>query len=581
MLSSADFQLTMNSADALVDAPFDEAFLGREVEDVEAVDPRREDHDRRLQHLVGRRRVLDQLVERRLLDHLARRRREVAPDLEHAGLGLRQLPRRNVLQHVGEALEQILAARLERPLEHLRVGQREVGRAHRVDEAARREAQLLARRRRRRPRSRRPCRAAGRTPANRSGGWCRRSGSRAIRARRSGGPCAPSRRGRRRGHPAEHLAPGLEPLGPGLRAGAHQRHRVGRGALRRRSRTRAAIQAGNGWSFFRLLGPEFHQHLLGAAHHQRPMLPVLERRDRACRCSCRPPSTLCRPHAGRHESQPLLVCPRLFRHCRVRRVRRAARRREAPDASSPSSSSRSSTGVGGGTLRDLLIGAPVFWVHTNGTLLICIARRWSSGSPATAASPGRRCCGSTPPAWPPMRPMARPRRWLRRRAGPRLRDGRADRLRRRHHPRRACRRAVDPDAPELYVTAAALAAGLFVGLSLLGIGVWPAAAIADRSPASRCARAAIARGWSLPAYRGLGSRSCDRSLLCLLLAACATVPTREPPRAREVGVAFDSQRRDRELRRGHSPTRIAAAASPPTIRSASPRSARWSTASAS
>ena len=32
------------------------------------------------------------------------------------------------------------------------------------------------------------------------------------------------------------------------------------------------------------------------------------------------------------------------------------------------------TGVGGGTLRDLLIGAPVFWVHTNATLLICIVR---------------------------------------------------------------------------------------------------------------------------------------------------------------------------------------------------------------
>ena len=31
------------------------------------------------------------------------------------------------------------------------------------------------------------------------------------------------------------------------------------------------------------------------------------------------------------------------------------------------------TGVGGGTVRDLLIGAPVFWVHTDGTLLICIA----------------------------------------------------------------------------------------------------------------------------------------------------------------------------------------------------------------
>ena len=30
------------------------------------------------------------------------------------------------------------------------------------------------------------------------------------------------------------------------------------------------------------------------------------------------------------------------------------------------------TGVGGGTIRDLLIGAPVFWVHSNAVLLICI-----------------------------------------------------------------------------------------------------------------------------------------------------------------------------------------------------------------
>src|SRR6476659_3665898 len=46
------------------------------------------------------------------------------------------------------------------------------------------------------------------------------------------------------------------------------------------------------------------------------------------------------------------------------------------------------TGVGGGTVRDLLIGAPVFWVRTNGTLLICILaalliwldhRRWLAG----------------------------------------------------------------------------------------------------------------------------------------------------------------------------------------------------------
>lgn len=30
------------------------------------------------------------------------------------------------------------------------------------------------------------------------------------------------------------------------------------------------------------------------------------------------------------------------------------------------------TGVGGGTLRDLLIGAPVFWVHRSDYLGVCI-----------------------------------------------------------------------------------------------------------------------------------------------------------------------------------------------------------------
>src|SRR5688500_11161933 len=30
------------------------------------------------------------------------------------------------------------------------------------------------------------------------------------------------------------------------------------------------------------------------------------------------------------------------------------------------------TGVGGGTLRDVIIGAPVFWFHQNGLLLICL-----------------------------------------------------------------------------------------------------------------------------------------------------------------------------------------------------------------
>ena len=54
--------------------------------------------------------------------------------------------------------------------------------------------------------------------------------------------------------------------------------------------------------------------------------------------------------------------------------------------------------------------------------------------------------------------------------------------------------------PELYVTAAALSAGLLVGLTLMGVGVWPAALIA--AAAGFALRGlAIARGWSLPSYR--------------------------------------------------------------------------------
>jgi len=53
--------------------------------------------------------------------------------------------------------------------------------------------------------------------------------------------------------------------------------------------------------------------------------------------------------------------------------------------------------------------------------------------------------------------------------------------------------------PELYVTAAALAAGLYVGLTLLGAPALVAATAAVVAGFS-LRGAAIARGWSLPAY---------------------------------------------------------------------------------
>jgi uncharacterized membrane protein YeiH len=159
------------------------------------------------------------------------------------------------------------------------------------------------------------------------------------------------------------------------------------------------------------------------------------------------------------------------------------------------------TGVGGGTLRDLLIGAPVFWVHTNVTLGICIAaallvwvtsRRWFSGKAllwfdaaglAAYATYGAAKALSFGVAPVPAFMMG----ILTACAGGIIRDVLAG------EPSILMR-------PELYVTAAALASGLFVGLALLGTPVWIAAA-AGAVAAFALRGAAIARGLSLPAYK--------------------------------------------------------------------------------
>ena len=156
------------------------------------------------------------------------------------------------------------------------------------------------------------------------------------------------------------------------------------------------------------------------------------------------------------------------------------------------------TGVGGGTLRDLLIGAPVFWVHTNATLLICIgaalfvwltSRRWLAGrallwfdAAGLAAYGAAKALGfgvAPVPAFA-MGVMTAC-------AGGIIRDVLAG------EPSILMR-------PELYVTAAALAAGLFVGLNLAGVTIW-VAALAAIAAGFALRGTAIARGWSLPAYR--------------------------------------------------------------------------------
>lgn len=158
------------------------------------------------------------------------------------------------------------------------------------------------------------------------------------------------------------------------------------------------------------------------------------------------------------------------------------------------------TGVGGGTLRDLLIGAPVFWVHTNLTLLICIAaalavwmlsRRqiaerallWfdAVGLAAYATYGASKALDYNVSPVPAFAMGV-----LTACAGGIIRDVLAN------EPSIIIR-------PELYVTAAALASGLFVLLSVAGAP--PALAALVAGLAGFALRgAAIARGLSLPAY---------------------------------------------------------------------------------
>jgi uncharacterized membrane protein YeiH len=159
------------------------------------------------------------------------------------------------------------------------------------------------------------------------------------------------------------------------------------------------------------------------------------------------------------------------------------------------------TGVGGGTARDLLIGAPVFWLDENAILLICFAaallvwllpaRLWRGrallwfdavglGAYATFGAAKGLAFGLAPL---PAMAMGVLTACL----GGIIRDVLAG------EPSILMR-------AELYVTAAALSAALMVGLLLLGLA--PALAGLIAAAAGFALRAgAIARGWKLPAYR--------------------------------------------------------------------------------
>jgi uncharacterized membrane protein YeiH len=159
------------------------------------------------------------------------------------------------------------------------------------------------------------------------------------------------------------------------------------------------------------------------------------------------------------------------------------------------------TGVGGGTIRDLLIGAPVFWVHDTRVAALCLGvavamwftpQRWwtaaafdwldAAGLAAYSAFGAAKALGYGIPPVPAMVMGV-----VTACAGGIIRDMMAG------EPSILMR-------PELYVTAAALAAALQVGLTLAGLPTFAAGLIAATSGFALRA-AAIRWRLALPAYR--------------------------------------------------------------------------------
>lgn len=158
------------------------------------------------------------------------------------------------------------------------------------------------------------------------------------------------------------------------------------------------------------------------------------------------------------------------------------------------------TGVGGGTLRDLLIGAPVFWVNTNATLLICI------GAAVCTWFLSRRATAERAILWFDAAGMAAYAIYG---ASKSLDYGIAPVPAFVMGVLTACAGGIIRDVissektillrRELYITPAALASGLFILLTVAGLPGFVAAPIA--AIAGFVLRAlAIVRGLSLPTY---------------------------------------------------------------------------------
>lgn len=162
------------------------------------------------------------------------------------------------------------------------------------------------------------------------------------------------------------------------------------------------------------------------------------------------------------------------------------------------------TGVGGGTLRDLLIGAPVFWIENSVVLVVVLAvagiiwmtpRRWWQGQMLdwfdAAGLAAYGVFGAAKALQYDVDPLpAVMMGVITACVGGIIRDVLAG------EPSIILR-------PELYVTAAALAAGLYVAFEAAGM-ITPVAALIAAIAGFGLRALAIRFNFALPAYRGGG-----------------------------------------------------------------------------
>ena len=159
------------------------------------------------------------------------------------------------------------------------------------------------------------------------------------------------------------------------------------------------------------------------------------------------------------------------------------------------------TGVGGGTVRDLLMGAPVFWVNQNWILLICL------GAALIAWFTPLRLLGRTALLWADAVGIAAYATYG---AAKALSFGVAPLPAIGMGVLTACLGGIIRDVlagepsillkQEFYVTAAGVSAALMVALNAGGVSELLAGGIAVLVGFALRA-AAIAQGWTLPVYR--------------------------------------------------------------------------------